>query len=1074
MHAQSMMHTLASILVVVLLAVATGGSATAQAPDDLASLNAQFAKLYGEGKYLEATEIANQFLALAERKFGPDHPYVGTALGNLAMLSRAQGRYPEAEPLMKRSLALYEKALGPDHPWVATSLNNLAELYQKQGRYAEAEPLMKRSLALYEKAQGPDHPAVATPLHNLAELYLAQGRYAAAEPLMKRSLVLYERALGPDHPAVATSLNNLALLYQKQGRYTEVEPLMKRSLAIREKTLGLDHPDVGTALGNLAALYRAQGRYPEAEPLYKRTVTILERALGPDHPWVATSLNNLASLYQSQGRYAEAEPLMKRDLAISEKSLGPDHPEVGTSLDNIALLYFTQRNWGRAADFWRRSTALSVRRGHRGTASGSVQSSAQKKSEMDQLGHRVFGLVKAVRRLETEQRITTPTLTGETFTTAQWAQSSQAAASLTQMAARGAAGNPQLATIVRERQDLIEEWQWRDGARTTAVSQPTALRQPQGEAANVSRLTEIDSRIAAIDKQLAAEFPDYAALASPAPLTVEQVQADLRSSEALVLFLDTPEWRPTPEETFVWVVTKTEVRWVRSDLGTPALRREVEALRCGLDAAAWHGDGDNRCADLLKLTPDSLPKPDTPLPFDAARAHKLYVALFGEVEDLIKGKHLLLVPSGPLTTLPFQVLVTKPPASNDLAAVEWLIRDHAIAVLPSVASLTALRRTGKPSAATKPMIGFGNPLLDGDQQHPQYGTYIKEQAAIARGQTGCAATPTKRTATLRAISRRPSPVPQAAGLADLAHLRVQTPLPETADELCEVARSLGADVSEIRIGARATEREIKQLSASGELARYRVVHFATHGLLAGELKGTNEPGLILSPPAQATADDDGYLSGGEIASLKLEADWVILSACNTAGGAGAGEAAEALSGLARVFFYAGARALFVSHWEVDSAATVQLITSAMRELAKDKWLGRADALRRAMLAVMADATRPANWVPASHPSVWAPFVVVGEGGEVIVCYFRGEQTSARRADRQLRVTRIARQSSHRRCRRETDEESIAKAMHRAADTIPQQADVVGVGLPVADPGSVEDRFCIGTSVHRTYARPDFG
>ncbi len=158
------------------------------------------------------------------------------------------------------------------------------------------------------------------------------------------------------------------------------------------------------------------------------------------------------------------------------------------------------------------------------------------------------------------------------------------------------------------------------------------------------------------------------------------------------------------------------------------------------------------------------------------------------------------------------------------------------------------------------------------------------------------------------------------------------------------------------------------------------MHFATHGTLAGQLSGTTEPGLILTPPAAATAEDDGYLSGSEIASLKLNADWVILSACNTAGGAGQGEAAEALSGLARVFFYAGARALLVSHWEVDSDAAVKLVVGAIGAIAQDNSIGRAKALRRAMLAVMADTTRPADWVPASHPSVWAPFVVVGEGG----------------------------------------------------------------------------------------------
>ena len=125
-----------------------------------------------------------------------------------------------------------------------------------------------------------------------------------------------------------------------------------------------------------------------------------------------------------------------------------------------------------------------------------------------------------------------------------------------------------------------------------AVSQAPDKRDRVAEAANVARLAAIDARIAEIDKRLVAEFPDYAALAEPTPLSVEEVQAQLGADEALVLFLDTPEAKPTPEETFIWVVTKTDMRWVRSDLGTPALTREVAALRCGLDAGAvgrrWH------------------------------------------------------------------------------------------------------------------------------------------------------------------------------------------------------------------------------------------------------------------------------------------------------------------------------------------------------------------------------------------------------------------------------------------------------------------------------------------------------
>jgi CHAT domain-containing protein len=115
------------------------------------------------------------------------------------------------------------------------------------------------------------------------------------------------------------------------------------------------------------------------------------------------------------------------------------------------------------------------------------------------------------------------------------------------------------------------------------------------------------------------------------------------------------------------------------------------------------------------------------------------------------------------------------------------------------------------------------------------------------------------------------------------------------------------------------------------------------------------------------------LSSSEIAGLKLDADWVILSACNTAAGEARG--AEALSGLARAFFYAGDRSLLVSHWEVASESTVKLITKAIAELKTDPKIGRAEALRRSMLS-MIDTGKEYE----AHPAFWAPFVLVGEGG----------------------------------------------------------------------------------------------
>jgi len=989
------------IFACILIAAIAPSTAQAQSADELAALNQQVERLHGQAKYAEAGALAEQVLATSERVLGPEHPGTLESVNNLAALYQAQGRYGEAEPLFKRALAARERVLGTEHPGTLTSVSNLARLYESQSRYDEAEPLYQRALAGSQRALGPEHRHTLTSVNDLAMLYEAQGRYDEAEPLYKRALSASERVLGLEHPDTLTSVNNLGGLYQTQHRYDEAEPLLKRAFAARERVLGGEHPDTLISVNNLGGLYKTQGRYDKAEPLYKRALAGRERVLGPEHPNTLTSVNNLArlhegqgrydeaeplyqralagfervlglehlntltsvnnlaSLYQTQGRYGEAEPLYKRALVARERVLGPEHPDTLGSVNNLATVHFEQQDWPRAVALWRRSTAGIAGRTQRATLDTGQAVTGKRKSEVEQLGWQFSGLVKAMHRLTPEGRGPDDAASREMFQTAQWALSSEAAQSLAQMAARGAKGDGALAKVVRERQDLVAEWQKQDVWRNSVLGQEAGKRDAKAESENAAKLTAIDKQIAKIDQRLKAEFPDYFAFASSEPLSVEEAQAQLGADEALVLFLDTMEWKPTPEETFIWVVTKADVRWVRSDLGTPALTREVEALRCGLDADAW---AESRCADLTgKNTTGALPS------FDHARAHRLYEALFGQVAALIKGRHLLIVTSGPLTQLPFQVLVAAPPPANgDHKSTAWLVRDHALTVLPAVSSLKALRRTGRPSAATKPLLGFGNPLLDGPSSR------YAANAQLAREKQSCPKTAGERAGAQHELRHGVTPIEARGGLANVSLIRHQAPLPETADELCGVARDMGADASEMRLGGRATEREVKTLSENGKLAQYRVVHFATHGVMAGELRGSAEPGLILTPPSEASEDDDGYLSAGEIAGLKLDADWVILSACNTA--AGGTSNAEALSGLARAFIYAQARALLVSHWAVDSDATVKLITSAMREIAQDKAVGRAEALRRAMIALI-DKGDPHE----AHPAVWAPFIVVGEG-----------------------------------------------------------------------------------------------
>jgi CHAT domain-containing protein len=372
----------------------------------------------------------------------------------------------------------------------------------------------------------------------------------------------------------------------------------------------------------------------------------------------------------------------------------------------------------------------------------------------------------------------------------------------------------------------------------------------------------------------------------------------------------------------VWVVTSSETVWREIVVTARQVAKTVSTLR-----------------GLLKVDGE---------PFDPQPSFELYRQVLGPVEGILRSKpRLSLVLNGALTSLPPQVLVTRDPAGKALKDVDWLIRSHAVTVLPSVASLKVLRGKAATASAQKPLIGFADPIFDRDLLQLQQNAHLAANVTAARVMTGT--------------------------IADIEELKTTLPrLPDTATELRQVAASVKAAASDVVLGLDATETRVKQAA----LDQYRIVYFATHGLLAGEVAEfaqlNAEPALVLTLPDKPTELDDGLLTASEVAQLKLNADWVVLSACNTAAGGRPG--AEALSGLARAFFYAGGRSLLVSNWEVETKSAVDLMVATFAAVAADPKLSHGEALQKSMLAMIGNAQHP-EW---ADPKFWAPFVVVGE------------------------------------------------------------------------------------------------
>jgi CHAT domain-containing protein/tetratricopeptide (TPR) repeat protein len=880
-----------------------------------------------QGHYDRAEALYQQALNLAEKAGGPNSMLVALILNNLTKVYEELGRFNEAVDANKRVLEVYERTLGPDHPDVAVSLNNLAHVYERIGRYAQSDELYRRAIAILERRLAPNHPSLATALLNLASVYADEERLDEAEALYKRALGIREAAFGRDHLQVAIVLNNLAQIYEIQGRYKDVEAFSKRALAIVSAALGSDNPDTAKVIRKLGVAYDGLGRPAEAEAQFKRALDIYTKKLGPSHHYVALVLSNQGRLLERQGRYAEAEQAYQRALAISEATRGGNHPQVARTLNDLALLSIARGDARNAVALSRRATAAVIAHGALGEGEGGQVREIQRRSSL--FAGQVASLAAAARA-----GIDTPsTLGSEAFEAAQWANQSSAAVAVQQLSTRFGASNDALAALVRQSQDLAALWRDQDKALVAALSKP------QGADASLTdnirrQMADTERKLTAVAAQLQKEFPNYAALASPKPLKLEAAQKLLGSDEALVLFLT------GDKESYVFALTRDGFDWHTIPSGSNELVGKIAAFRRGLD-------------------PDTM----TTDQFDVEIAHSLFKLLFGPIDALIKDKgYLLVVPSGPLTAMPFHLIVTDRPTiplpqpSSDPAEEQaayyrnaaWLINRQAISVLPGVASLQTLRTSGRTDPATKPMIGFGDPDLD----------VIPAQKD------------SQRPARSRGNGMAYSDFWQGQGLDRATFVENVKPLPETADELRAVARAVGASEADIFLRRAATVTAVK----AAPLSAYRIVYFATHGLVAGDIKGVGEPSLVLSLPAKPTEDDDGLLRASQVAQLKLNADWVVLSACNTIAGDKPG--AEALSGLVRAFFYAGARALLVSHWAVESKSAERLTTATFANLKAEPMLGRAEAMRRSMLALLRDASSSEN----AYPAMWGPFVVVGEGG----------------------------------------------------------------------------------------------
>ncbi len=704
---------------------------------------------------------------------------------------------------------------------------------------------------------------------------------------------------------------------------------------------------MATARRELAEILVSQGRWEASLAEFEA----IKKGLAADpksfEKFIADNLGWALALLGAD-RAGEARTIAKVALERSQKQIGKKH--YNTAQVRGVLAMALARLGVRKEALATFAEAIPILLSRSRQAADENTTITAKEQRLGLILESYVGLLADVRgtALEREAGIDAA---AEAFRMADVARSRSVQRALAASSARAAARDLELADLVRREQDAGKQISALYGLLTNVLSAPTDQQDPKAVHALRVRIDRLRSARGALAQEIEKRFPAYARLVNPKPATVAQARSVLRPGEALIATY------VSEDRTFVWAVPRAgEVTFASVPLGRERIAAVVRDLR-------------------RALSPNARILGDIPA-FDVALAHKLYEALLAPVKAGWRdAKSLLVVAHGALGQLPFSLLVTEPtelsaqrePLFARYQEVPWLARSHAVTVLPSVASLATLRALPPGATGRKAFAGFGDPY------------FSRTQVAAAARET---AKPVQ-VALLAGLQSRGLPVrlraapnTQALDSAELARL---PRLPDTADEIRSIAVALKADLTEdVFLGTRANEGVVKTMELSG----YRVLAFATHGLVPGDLNGLTQPALALTSPKVAGVAGDGLLTMAEILALKLDADWVVLSACNTAAAGGAG--AEAVSGLGRAFFYAGTRALLVSNWPVETTSARALTTDLFRRQAEDPSLSRAQALQRAMLALLdgrgyVDAEDKTVFSYA-HPIFWAPFTLVGDGG----------------------------------------------------------------------------------------------
>ena len=777
----------------------------------------------------------------------------------------------------------------------------------------------------------------AVVLQRLGNSLVAQRKLVEAEYYLRLSLKEFLRLSSRNSTTVSGVLNSLAYAVSEQGRFNEAVILAQYALQINQ--------EAGVRPSSSIMIYsrRAYAASLVGNEQYAKAAeqfNLLRLAVNADVE-TAQKFKNLDDLDEvvsllliNNPSQAEqiAKPMYERNLKLN----GAKHPRTAWTQAFYAMSLEEQGRSKEAKEHFAKAMPVLIDQTRNDAENQTISLKFQKRFSI--LVESYIGVLFAEAKQNPQQE---KQLIAQAFQLADMARGSSVQRALTQSTARSTIKDPVLEKLARKEQDLQRRANSLNELLVALSSAPPERQLPTVQAKMKADIDAIKAERNSVKKDIENKYPEYFDLVEPKPITVDRTAKILKPTEVLVT------WYFGDRKSYVWAIHSNGLSSFSSiPVAKKDVSKDVERLRKALDPGV--------------ASVEEIPA------FDVALSYKLYTQLIKPVESSLTGKDLLIsIPHASLGQLPIATLLTesiKQPAkgAKSFAGYQnapWLMRKIAISQLPSVNALAALRGIPRSGNSEQSFIAFADPY------------FSKAQAKASGVSTGT------QLAT-RGIPLKLRNAPKTSNVSS-AELALLPGLPDTSVEVSEIGKVLNAKEGDIFLHEKASVAQVLQT----DFSKKSIVMFSTHGLVPGELDGLLQPALALSSPeVTGEKEGDGLLTMDKILELKLNADWVVLSACNTASGDGN---AEAVSGLGRAFFYAGAKALLVSNWPVDTVASRQLMIDLFKKQSSSEKMTKPESLRQAMLSLadsggVRDTKTNALSYSYAHPLFWAPFVVVGD------------------------------------------------------------------------------------------------